>query len=99
MHLHLLACVYVLEWRIWRLCLSLALCMEDYGWPITWLLSLINEDNELPLLPTNYSPPQLVPGRQRGAGPSVCAFVCVCVCVVSVSGPLSLFPLKVPHQS
>lgn len=28
--------------------------MEDYGWPITSLLSLINEDNELPLLPTNY---------------------------------------------
>lgn len=34
-----------------RPCLSHLLRLEDYGWPITSLLSLINEDNELPLLP------------------------------------------------
>lgn len=40
------------HYRGWpRPCLSHLLCLEDYGWPITLLLSLINEDNELPLLP------------------------------------------------
>ena len=48
--------------------------MVDYGWPITSLLSLINEDNELPLLPTNYGAPQLVLSAGR-----LTDRVCVCV--------------------
>lgn len=51
--------------------LSHLLHSEDYGWPITLLLSLINEDNELLLLPTKPWCSSAGEERERGAGPRV----------------------------
>lgn len=61
------------EWSQSRL--SHLLHLEDYGWPITSLLSLINEDNELPLLPTKpWCSSAGGEERERGAGS--CVYVC-----------------------
>lgn len=46
--------------------LSHLLHSEDYGWPITLLLSLINEDNELLLLPTKPWCSSAGEERERG---------------------------------
>lgn len=72
-------CVFMSSTRCrgWsRPCLSHRLRMEDYGWPITSLLSLINEDNELPLLPTK--PWCSSAGTEQREG---CWGLCVKVCV------------------
>ena len=54
--------------------------MEDYGWPITSLLSLINEDNELPLLPTKPWCSSAGTEQREGCW-AMCVCLCVCVCV------------------
>lgn len=75
-------CVFMSSTRCrgWsRPCLSHRLRMEDYGWPITSLLSLINEDNELPLLPTKPWCSSAGTEQREGCW-GLCVKVCVCAC-------------------
>lgn len=68
-------CVHCLGW--YQPCLSHHLCIEDYEWPITSLLSLINEDNELPLLPTKLWCSSAGTEQREGCL-MMCGRVCVC---------------------